>query len=270
MIIGKNFFISEMPKTGTTFLRSYFKKHKNIKLTMHHDTGEVNLTYNLLKKGYRISTIRSPYTWYLSFWRWSCIKKKKSPLYSDLTSRRLKIKRYKFSFKSIPFFVTQITKNINNLKILFSDVNSKDNFNKFLTIMLNTKYKNYISSDYSFINNENLGYMSFFFITQNVLIKDYKILYNSNKNLNNILKIIDSKVYTNQYFKTENLTNDLKKFLEKNKFKIKKLNNTEKNSTSSKSENYLKFFNKKNLKLIEKKEKYLFEKFNYKKLSNEI
>ena len=50
MIIGKNFFIIEVPKTGTSFLRNYFKRYKNISITTHHDTVEHNLKSNLLKK----------------------------------------------------------------------------------------------------------------------------------------------------------------------------------------------------------------------------
>ena len=30
MIIGKKFFITEMPKTGTTFLRNYFAQYQDI------------------------------------------------------------------------------------------------------------------------------------------------------------------------------------------------------------------------------------------------
>lgn len=46
MIIGKNFFINEMPKTGTSFLRNYFKKYKNVTITKHHDTIEHNKEKN--------------------------------------------------------------------------------------------------------------------------------------------------------------------------------------------------------------------------------
>ena len=101
MIIGKNFFIIEIPKTGTSFLRNYFKKYQNVLITTHHDTIEHNPKFNLLKKKYRISIIRSPYLWYLSFWRWSCLKKNISPLYKDLTSQRLKVKRLKFNSRDL-------------------------------------------------------------------------------------------------------------------------------------------------------------------------
>ena len=43
MIIGKNFYITEMPKTGTTFLRNYFKQYKDIKLSAQHDTIDENI-----------------------------------------------------------------------------------------------------------------------------------------------------------------------------------------------------------------------------------
>ena len=163
MIIGKNFFINEMPKTGTSFLRNYFKTYKGIVITNHHDTVEHNKEKKLLSKKYRIGTIRSPYTWYLSFWKWSCLKKKDSPLYSDLTSRRIKIRRLKFDSKLLNYLFNQITKNTDELENLFIDVNSKKNFNKFLQILLNHKYRNYISSDFSFTQNKELGYMTHFF-----------------------------------------------------------------------------------------------------------
>ena len=59
MIIGKNFFIIEIPKTGTSFLRNYFKKYKNILITTHHDTIEHNNKFWLLKKKYRIKKVET-------------------------------------------------------------------------------------------------------------------------------------------------------------------------------------------------------------------
>ena len=271
MIIGKNFFIIEVPKTGTSFLRSYFKRYKDISITTHHDTVEHNLKSNLFKKKFKVGVIRSPYSWYLSFWKWSCIKKNMSPLYKDLTSKRVKMKRLKFSSNIFKYLVSQISKDTNELKKLFSDANSKKNFNKVLKILLNAKYKNLISSDYSFMPHEKLGYMSHYFFYQNVLRKDYNILFKSNYSFDQMIKKLNSKIFTNYYFKTENLNQDLKNFLKKANIKEKKTDNLDKNSTSDKNnENVFQFFNKKNLQLIEKKEKYIFDKFKYKKISKSI
>lgn len=271
MIIGKNFFINEMPKTGTSFLRNYFKKYKNVTITKHHDTIEHNKEKKLLKKKYRIGTIRSPYAWYLSFWKWSCLKKKHSPLYNDLTSRRIKIRRLKFNSKLFDYLFNQITKNTNEIESLFKNVNSKKNFNKFLQILLDHKYRHYISSDFSFTQNQELGYMTHFFFYQNVLRKYYEKFFLPNQNFSKLIKKIDSKIFTNYYFKTESLDKDLKLFLKKNKIKLKEFKHLDKNSTNiNLDKDYKSFFLQKNLILIEKKENYLFKKFKYKKISNKI
>ena len=92
MIIGDKFFITEMPKTGTTFLRNYFKQYKNIKLTSHHDTVDENQKLNLSIKKFKVGTIRNPYLWYLSFWKWSCKKKKNHLFIVILFQEELKLK----------------------------------------------------------------------------------------------------------------------------------------------------------------------------------
>ena len=70
------------------------------------------------------------------------------------------------------------------------------------------------------------------------------------------------------FFKTEKLNYSLKKFLLKNKIKLKNFNKLNNNSTPKiLNKNIKSFFNNKNLLLIEKKENYIFKKFNYKKLS---
>ena len=94
------------------------------------------------------------------------------------------------------------------------------------------------------------------------------ILFKSNFSFDQIIKKLNSKIFTNYYFRTEKLNQDLRNFLKKAKIKEKKTNNLDKNATSDKNnENIFKFFNKKNLQLIEKKEKYIFDKFKYKKIS---
>ena len=86
-----------------------------------------------------------------------------------------------------------------------------------------------------------------------------------------MIKQLDRKIFTNIYFKTENLNKDLKIFLKKSKIKQKNFKNIDKNSsTIDKDKDYLKFFSKKNMVLLEKRENYLFKKFKYKKLSKKM
>ena len=271
MIIGKNFFISEMPKTGTTFLRNYFTQYKNIELTIHHETLNENKRYNLLNFKNRVGVVRNPYEWYLSLWKWSCKEKRGSPIYSDLISVRLKLRRLKLNCRFFSYIFTQLTKDRKKLKDLFDDVNSKKNFNEFLDIMLNLKKRNLIGSEYSFVPFKNLGYMTYVFFTQNVLRKNYNIMYNNKYEFSDILAINNSKLYTNYFFKTENLNHNLKKFLFKKNIKIKNLKILNNNSTPKILNRNLKnFFSKKNILLIEKKEDYIFKKFKYKKISSKF
>jgi hypothetical protein len=268
MIIGDNFFITEMPKTGTTFLRNYFRQYKNIKITSHHDTVDENQKLNLSIKKFKVGTIRNPYLWYLSFWKWSCKEKKKSPLYSDIISRRIKIRRLKLNNNLPKYLFTQIFKDKNKLKLLFEDVNSKENFNLFLKILLNFEHRNNVSSDFSFIPHKKLGYMTYYFLIQNISKKYYRNLYNSDQKFTLILKNLDKKIDINYFFKTESLERDIKIFLKKVNLPIKKFGDLKKNSTSNNfNKSFKKFFTKENLELIEKKDAYLFKKFKYKKIS---
>ena len=271
MIIGKNFFITEMPKTGTTFLRNYFAQYKNIERTIHHETINQNKRYNLLNFKNRIGIIRNPYEWYLSVWKWSCKKKRGSPFYSDLVSIRLKLKRLILNRRLYQYIFSQITKDRKNLKKLFEDVNSKKNFNKFLDIMLNYKNRQIIGSSYSFVPFKNLGYMTYIFFSQNVLRKNYNTLYNSKYSLEEVLNYNNSKLYTNIFFKTENLNYNLATFLKTNNIEIKSFNILDNNTTSKiLKRNFKNFFSYKNILLIEKKEHYIFKKFKYKKLSEKL
>ena len=257
-----------MPKAGSSFLRNYFKQYKNIELTIHHETISNNKRLELLKLKQRIGLIRNPYAWYISLWNWSCKNKKTSPLYSDLVSRRLKFKRLIFNSRTLKYIIDQISKDTKNLEKLFLNPKSKKNFNKFVNIMLNLKFRNLVSSDYSFIPYKNFGYMTFVFFSHHVLKKDYEVLFESNKKLEDVINFIDSKIYTNFYFKTEKLNKDLKGFLNKNKLKIKNYKIINKNkSTKISNKSLLNFYSKRNLDLIEKKEAFIFRKFNYKKLS---
>ena len=113
--------------------------------------------------------------------------------------------------------------------------------------------------------------MTYYFLTQNISKKDYKKLYYSNEKFSSILKFLDNRLSLNLFFKTENLTNNLKVFLKKNKIFLKDLKKIKRNSTKNKfNKNYLDFFTKRNLKIIEKKDDYLFRKFKYKKISNKV
>jgi hypothetical protein len=104
-----------------------------------------------------------------------------------------------------------------------------------------------------------------------VLRKNYNTLYNSNYSLEEVLNYNNSKLYTNIFFKTENLNYNLATFLKTNNIEIKSFNILDNNSTSKiLKKNFKDFFSYKNILLIEKNEHYIFKKFKYKKLSKKL
>ena len=137
--------------------------------------------------------------------------------------------------------------------------------------MLDFKNRYKIGSEYSFVPFENLGYMTYIFFCQNMLRENYNIVYNSSYKLKDIIKNNNLNLYTNIFFKTENLNSSLKKFLKRKKIKIKNFKQVENNSTSKKlNKNIINFFSKENILLIEKNENYIFKKFKYKKISSQL
>tara|TARA_B100001027_G_scaffold199881_1_gene158877 strand:- start:2197 stop:3006 length:810 start_codon:yes stop_codon:yes gene_type:complete len=264
MIIGKNFFITEMPKTGTSFLRSYLEKYPGITLTKHHDFITDHNDIELIKKKYKISTIRSPYSWYYSMWKWSCLKQKESPLFSDLTSYRLKLKRLRISRETPMYIFDQIKKNINRIKQCFSDVNSKSNFKEFIKLLLYDDFKNYIGSNFSFTVDKQLGYMTWLFFGFNTNDNNRNIFYNRKIKFNEKIQTLDSKIFINKYFHTETLNQHLLNFLSKNNIEIKKFESVDMNKTAETKE-YINYLDQDDADIIYDKEKYLFEKFNFNK-----
>ena len=100
-----------------------------------------------------------------------------------------------------------------------------------MQILLDHKYRHYISSDFSFTQNQELGYMTHFFFYQNVVRKYYEKFFLPNQKFSKLIKKMDTKIFTNYYFKTERLEKDLKIFLKKNKIRLKQFKDFDKNST---------------------------------------
>ena len=260
MIIGKNFFITEFGKTGTTFLREYFKQYQDVKLTVHHDfIGKENI--NLLEKPFRVTTVRNPLVWYVSLWKWSCKIKKKSPLYSDLISKRVKLKRLKVTRTLLKYLYAQIFKNNTTWKNLFTETDSKRNFNIWLKKMLDEKSKLELGSDYSFTVPNNLGYMTFQFLIRNCLKDDLNILYDHKNFKPKHLDFLFQKKFVNYTLKTENLIDDLKFFLKRINLDILNMNQLENYQPTDKTDEYIEFYEDDTKKLVLSKDEIIFKNF---------
>ena len=265
MIIGKDFFITEFGKTGTSFLREYFEQYKDINLSPKHDFI-VKENISLLSKKLRVTTMRNPFSWYVSLWKWSCKMQKKSPIYADLTSRRIKFKRLKPGVKTLNYLYAQFFKNIVEWKQLFEDPNSKLNFNTWIKKILDKNSKLEIGSDYSFTTSDDLGYMSFQFLSRNCLKEDLNVLYETKYSESNSLETLFEKKFTNYTLRTESLIDDLKILLKKLNYETLDFDTLDSYQPKDKTSEYFDFYNEENKKKVFNKDKIIFKKY-YPKIS---
>ena len=262
MIIGNNFFITEFEKTGTTFLRNYFRNYKNVKITAHHDfINYKNQNLELLKKRYRITTVRNPFSWYVSLWKWSCKNNRISPLYKNLTKSRIKISRLKFKLLTINYLIRQLLKNKKKWENLFIDPNSAENFNMWIKEFLNTDNKLEIGSDYSYTVGNDIGYMTYQFLIRNSISSNLKPLYSRLEYSKNTIRELLNKNFVNYVIKTENLNTSLIEILPKLNLKSLYLTATDRIEADNKDYEYLDFITPENKKLIYKKEFFLFNRY---------
>ena len=262
MIIGENFFITEFEKTGTTFLRNYFRNYKNVKITAHHDfINYKNQNLELLKKRYRITTVRNPFSWYVSLWKWSCKNNRISPLYKNLTKSRIKISRLKFKLLTINYLIRQLLKNKKKWENLFIDPNSTDNFNIWIKEFLNTDNKLEIGSDYSYTVGNDIGYMTYQFLIRNSINSNLNALYSRLEYNKNTISELLNKNFINYVIKTENLNTSLIEILPKLNLKSFDLTATNRIEADNKDYEYLDFISLENKNLIYKKEFFLFKNY---------
>ena len=138
MFISNKLCFLEFGKTGCSYIREVLSE--NIQegfLTPIHDT----INEDLLKSNCLfIGSIRNPLDWYVSLWAYGCLKQKKDPLYSNLTSRRINPFRLssinKNYLKKIKFIYDQFFKNINQNKSLYSDPYNGKKFREWIKIIL--------------------------------------------------------------------------------------------------------------------------------------
>ena len=169
--------------------------------------------------------IRNPFLWYISLW--------------SITFQRGMKNKNKFSKYLLRNHPRNYYYNIEN-------PTDKKCFKNFLLFMINDYSSFWPHNDYSDIRKKyNIGYMTqvFFRMYNN---NNYELLENISEN-----PIIDF------FIKQENLLNDINKYFNLNLSNLK-------NSSKSNHIHYSNYYDEELTKLIYEKDRYIFEKFNYK------
>ena len=269
MFISDRWCSLELGKTGCSYIREVLSENiPQGNLTHIHDTIDSEL---LNSNRFFLGSIRNPFDWYVSLWAFGCLHKKKDPLYSNLTSRRINPFRLssinKNYLKKIKFISNQLIKNIGINKKLYSDPLNVDNFREWIKMILKKKNKNQLGEHYAISNtNKFIGYMTFHYLLRfinpsklymlfNNEINNYEDLKNFDKNFNFIMSML----------KFESIDQDLINIFNKLNIPINKTVILQKKAVnkSVRLKNTMDYYNDETIKIVRQNDSLIFEKYRY-------
>ena len=269
MFISDRLCFLELGKTGCSYIREVLSE--NIlqgNLTHIHDTINSEL---LNSNRFFLGSIRNPFDWYVSLWAFGCLHKKKDPLYSNLTSRRINPFRLssinKNYLQKTKFISNQLIKNIGINKKLYSDPLNVDNFREWIKMILKKKNKNQLGEHYAISNtNKFIGYMTFHYLLRfidpsklymlfNNEINNYEDLKNFDKNFNFVMSMI----------KFESIDQDLLSTFNKLNIPINKTVILQKKAVnkSVRLRNTMDYYDDEAIKIVRQNDFLIFEKYRY-------
>ena len=269
MFISDRLCFLELGKTGCSYIREVLSE--NIlqgNLTHIHDTIDSEL---LNSNRFFLGSIRNPFDWYVSLWAFGCLHKKKDPLYSNLTSRRINPFRLssinKNYLKKIKFISNQLIKNVGINKKLYSDPLNVDNFREWIKMILKKKNKNQLGEHYAISNtNKFIGYMTFHYLLRFIKPNKLYMLFNNEINNYEDLKNFDKNFnFIMSMLKFESIDQDLINIFNKLNIPINKTVILQKKAVnkSVRLKNTMDYYNDETIKIVRQNDSLIFEKYRY-------
>ena len=269
MFISDRLCFLELGKTGCSYIREVLSENiPQGNLTHIHDTIDSEL---LNSNRFFLGSIRNPFDWYVSLWAFGCLHKKKDPLYSNLTSRRINPFRLssinKNYLKKIKFISNQLIKSIGINKKLYSDPLNVDNFREWIKMILKKKNKNQLGEHYAISNtNKFIGYMTFHYLLRFIKPNKLYMLFNNEINNYEDLKNFDKNFnFIMSMLKFENIDQDLINIFNKLNIPINKTVILQKKAVnkSVRLKNTMDYYNDETIKIVRQNDSLIFEKYRY-------
>ena len=269
MFISDRLCFLELGKTGCSYIREVLSENiPQGNLTHIHDTIDSEL---LNSNQFFLGSIRNPFDWYVSLWAFGCLHKKKDPLYSNLTSRRINPFRLssinKNYLKKIKFISNQLIKNIGINKKLYSDPLNVDNFREWIKMILEKKNKNQLGEHYAISNtNKFIGYMTFHYLLRFIKPNKLYMLFNNEINNYEDLKSFDKNFnFIMSMLKFESIDQDLINIFNKLNIPINKTVILQKKAVnkSVRLKNTMDYYNAETIKIVRQNDSLIFEKYRY-------
>ncbi|MDC0126409.1 hypothetical protein OAH96_00230 [Candidatus Pelagibacter sp.] len=269
MFISDRLCFLELGKTGCSYIREVLSENiPQGNLTHIHDTIDSEL---LNSNRFFLGSIRNPFDWYVSLWAFGCLHKKKDPLYSNLTSRRINPFRLssinKNYLKKIKFISNQLIKNVGINKKLYSDPLNVDNFREWIKMILKKKNKNQLGEHYAISNtNKFIGYMTFHYLLRFIKPNKLYMLFNNEINNYEDLKNFDKNFnFIMSMLKFESIDQDLINIFNKLNIPINKTVILQKKAVnkSVRLKNTMDYYNDETIKIVRQNDSLIFEKYRY-------
>jgi len=227
MIIHPNFIFCRVPRTGGKFLQEFLEKHiDSCNRTRRAHFRVADLKEEERKDKFIFGTIRNPYDWYVSWWK-----------YNSESSDKVQ-------------------------KDLFKEGRDKD-FNKFIKYLFSRNSGKNQWFDLGIMYKLDIGLLSFKYLK---ILADYKYIFNAQKykweKRHNSLLFADQVLRFENFtydlcdmFHTYNIVNL------PDDVKVKLV--TAKKTNSTEHDHYSKYYNKESIKLVRHKDRIIFGNYNY-------
>lgn len=270
MYISDKLIFIELNKTASSHITKLLLELFNGKqIGKHNAATQTEFLLNLPFLG----SIRNPWDWYLSLWRYGCDLK--GGLYGHVTKSKFSAKG--LGWKDYPnraamiFFHSMLIKDPKVWRDCYSDVNNPDCFRTWLSVIHGEKYLIELPEFFAFSEiSKFVGFYTYRYLR--LFCKDsYLISNNVVRTYQQILDYEQNYNYINYFIKTERLNNDLIEALklceiDLNSSLKNKILGTSKTNQSSKKINlndYDKYYDSSSRELVDNRDKLIINKFNY-------
>lgn len=267
MIFLEKCVFLELPKTGSTYARYILI---NLPDSKYKTIGKKHNVYNSLSNELKrefdnkriVSSIRNPFDWYVSLYAFAC--EHRGGLYTK-TQKRPDLLSVSNPFEFFKVCINHM-RNRKKWQSVFTDVNNKENFKKFLYLLLIEDSLG-VGNRYELDGfNKKIGYYSYDFLRMTT--KNFDSLKDKNLGYSDILDHYQKNNIVDITLRNESLRKDLIKFSTDLCSGPKEMESSinskpKKSRTATKRKPYKYYYTEELIELIREKEKIILESFNY-------
>jgi hypothetical protein len=269
MFITNGLLLLEYPKAASSYLRHFVKLYFNFEIKkrgVHNSIKSENLYKKIKINEIKVlGSVRNPYSFYVSLRAFDINNSLK-----DGYDSRIGLNRSLFSkpgLKSLIKNPSIIFRDLSAWENTYCDSYSTENFQKWITLFINKK-TNHVDPLYHKVSHK-MGFATFFYfkLYTELFHKNYKELLNNKLSLEDYYEKFK---YPIVIVKTESVYDDLiesSKCLGLKQEKVMEILDQMQAKKSglnqSKSKNYKEYYSKEIIDLIQKKDGWLINKYNY-------